>query len=142
MASILGLAIRAAAAVAKVVRNPAVRKAVVEGAKRVGKKIADAGRWVIQKCSRNKGGPLSPAKIQKVKVRTTRAGDKAVNVTRKDGSKIDISPKRVKEFVPNTHPKAPPGSVNPVKFPNAQPGTKGLKRNPTREELEFLRNSK
>jgi hypothetical protein len=51
---------------------------------------------------------------------------------------IDISPTRVKEFVPNTHPKAPPGTLDKVKFDNALPGSKGYKRPPTAEELRSL----
>lgn len=74
-------------------------------------------------------------------VRTTRSGDKAVRITKPDGSVTDISPNRVKEYVPNTHPNAPPGTLDKVKFPNAQPGSKGYKRDPTLEELEILRNS-
>jgi hypothetical protein len=73
-------------------------------------------------------------------VRTTRTGEKAVRITRADGSVVDISPQRVKEYVPNTHPNAPPGTLDRVRFPNAQPGSKGLKRDPTAEELEILRN--
>jgi hypothetical protein len=60
-------------------------------------------------------------------------------MTRADGSVIDISPQRVKEYVPNTHQNAPPGALDRVRFPNAQPGSKGLKRDPTAEELEILR---
>ncbi len=75
-------------------------------------------------------------------VRTTRAGDKAIRTTRPDGSVIDISPKRVKEFVPNTNPKAPPGALNRVKFDNAMPGSKGFKRPPTQQELDTLENAK
>ena len=74
-------------------------------------------------------------------VRTTRAGDKAIRTTRPDGSVIDISPKRVNEFVPNTHPKAPPGALNRVKFDNAIPGSKGFKRPPTQQELGILKNA-
>ena len=73
-------------------------------------------------------------------VRTTRSGERAVRITRSDGSVIDISPQRVKEYVPNTHPNAPPGTLDRVRFPNGQPGSKGLKRDPTPEELELLRN--
>jgi RHS repeat-associated protein len=71
--------------------------------------------------------------------RTTRAGEKAVRITKPDGSVVDISRVRVKEFVPNTHPNASPGSLNGVKFDNALSGSKGLKRLPTTKELEFLR---
>jgi hypothetical protein len=75
-------------------------------------------------------------------VRTTRSGEMAVRITRADGSVVDISPQRVKEYVPNTNPNAPPGSLNRVRFPDAQPGSKGLKRDPTSDELETLRNLK
>lgn len=71
--------------------------------------------------------------------RTTRQGEDAVRVTRPDGSIVDISPRRVKEFVPNTHPKAPEGAMSKVKFEDALPGSKGYKRAPTKEELELLK---
>ncbi len=75
-------------------------------------------------------------------VRTTRGGDKAIRTTRADGSVIDISPKRVKEFVPNTHPKAPADAPPvKVKYENALPGTKGHKRAPTTKELKTLEDS-
>lgn len=70
--------------------------------------------------------------------RTTRSGDKAVEVTYKNGNVKDISPKRVKEFTPNTHPKAPSGSMNKVQFKDALPGTKGLKRAPIPSEIKQL----
>ncbi len=75
-------------------------------------------------------------------VRTNRAGEKAVRITRADGSVIDISPQRVKEFVPSTHPKAPPGTLAKIKFNNSLPGSKGCKRLPTAEELKLLDDSK
>jgi len=78
----------------------------------------------------------------KVVVRPTRFGEKGVRITNTDGSVIDITAKRVKEFVPNTHPKAPPGALSRVKFDNAQVGSKGFKRNPTVSELEILKNAK
>ncbi|HEX8238314.1 MAG TPA: RHS repeat-associated core domain-containing protein [Allosphingosinicella sp.] len=78
----------------------------------------------------------------KVRVRTTRSGGKAVEITKPDGSIIDISETRVKEFKPNTHPQAPPGTMDKVKFPDPLPGSKGFKRAPTPEELEILRNAK
>ena len=83
------------------------------------------------------------ARVESTVVRTnTRSGVKSVEITRQDGSVIDISTKRVKEFVPNTHPDAPVGTLNRVKFPNAQPGSKGFKRDPTSKELDTLRNAK
>ena len=74
--------------------------------------------------------------------RTPRSGETAVRITRADGSVIDISPTRVKEYLPNTHPSAPPGTMDRVRYPNAEPGSKGYKRDPTPEELEILRNLK
>jgi hypothetical protein len=71
--------------------------------------------------------------------RTTRGGDKAVRITRTDGTVIDISPDRVKEFVPNDNPNAPPGSMQKVRFENFLPGSKGYKRAPTAAELELLK---
>ena len=73
-----------------------------------------------------------------VTTRTTRAGDKGARITRKDGSVIDITPTRVKEFTPNTNSQAPPGTLQRVKFPNALPGSKGFKRAPTVQELRLL----
>ncbi len=96
--------------------------------RRIAKKAADA-----------EAGAAKAAKSATQVVRTTRTGEKAVRVTRADGSVVDISPQRVKEYVPNTHPNAPPGTLDRVRFPNAQPGSKGLKRDPTAEELEILR---
>lgn len=74
--------------------------------------------------------------------RTTRSGEIAIRTTRLDGSVIDISSTRVKEFVPNTHPKAPAGTLDKVKFDNALPGSKGYKRLPTAKELKSLNGGK
>ena len=82
------------------------------------------------------------ARMPTVVVRTTQAGDKAVRITKADGSVKDISPARVKEYVPNTHPKAPPGTLEKVKFENPLPGSKGFKREPTAKELKILENAK
>lgn len=90
-----------------------------------------------------KGNDDVTKNTEQVLMRTTRSGDPAVRITKPDGSVIDISTKRVKEYIPNTHPNAPPGTLNKVKFPDAQPNSKGYKRDPTLEELEILkRNSK
>ncbi len=75
-------------------------------------------------------------------VRTTRSGDTAIEITKPNGSVTDISPARVKEWVPNTHPKAPPGTLDKVKFENALPGSKGYKRAPTPDELKKLEDVK
>jgi hypothetical protein len=59
-------------------------------------------------------------------------------LTRPDGSLIDITATRVKEFVPHPHPNASPGTLQRVKFRNAHPGSKGFKRDATAEELRLL----
>lgn len=71
---------------------------------------------------------------------TSRMGrdGKAVEVIFKDGSKIDINAARVKQWTPNTHPNAPAGTLQKVKFDNSLPGSKGYKRTPTQSELDFL----
>ena len=79
------------------------------------------------------GYPLVPR--GNVVTRTTRGGDPGVRITRPDGSVIDITPDRVKEFVPE--PRARSG-IRPVKFDESLPGSKGKKRLPTKEELELL----
>jgi hypothetical protein len=75
--------------------------------------------------------------ISKATTRIGREG-KAVEVFFKDGSKIDITAARVKAWVPNTHPKAPAGTFQKVKFENFIIGSKGYKRLPTQYEIEFL----
>ena len=78
------------------------------------------------------GGDLADALVS---TRTTRSGEDAVTITKSDGSIIDISSSRVKEFVPE--PRAEKG-LRPVQFDDAIPGTKGKKRSPTQEELDLL----
>jgi hypothetical protein len=72
-------------------------------------------------------------------VRTTSQGEIGIRQIRSDGSKIDISPTRVKEWVPNNNPKAPPGQMQRVEFGDTRPGWR-FKRSPTAEEVEMLRN--
>lgn len=57
--------------------------------------------------------------------RMARSGDRAVQITNPYGSKINISAKRIKAYVPNTHLKAPAGTMDKVKFLNAQPSSNG-----------------
>jgi RHS repeat-associated protein len=66
--------------------------------------------------------------------RTTRAGERAVRITTPANRVKDITPSRVKEFTPNAHPKAPPGTMQRVRFTNAQDGSKGFKRDPSSVE--------
>jgi RHS repeat-associated protein len=73
---------------------------------------------------------------------TTRIGrdGNAAEVMFKNGSKMDINAARVKEWVPNLHPNAPFGALQKVKFGDFLPGSKGFKRAPTQEEIDFLNN--
>lgn len=73
-----------------------------------------------------------------VKTRVSKRGERGVQIINEDGSVIDITTGRVKMTVPETHPSAPSGTPRDIKFENAQKGTKGKKRDPTPEELEFL----
>jgi hypothetical protein len=92
--------------------------------------------------SKGVGGISKPGSGKEaIAIRKTRSGDKAIRITRPDGSVIDISPKRVKEYIPNKHPKAPPGALQKVKFDNYIPGSKGYKRAPTKDELKRLENA-
>jgi hypothetical protein len=67
--------------------------------------------------------------------RITRGGHRGVNQVFPDGSVKDITPLRVKEYVPNQHPKAPSTAKQRVKFDDPLPGSKGFKRSPTSDEL-------
>lgn len=62
----------------------------------------------------------------------------AVEVILKNGNKIDINAARVKEWVPNLHPNAPAETLQKVKFENFLPGSKGYKRLPTKQYIDFL----
>lgn len=84
------------------------------------------------------GGAAAVVRVPSVTSRLTRAGDRAIKVRYRNGRTKDISPRRVKETIPNKHPKAPPGTLKKIKYENSLPGTKGLKRKPTRKELELL----
>ena len=97
---------------------------------------AQASRHVARGVA--EGSKLFGKTVQKVITRMGRDGN-ALNILFKDGSKIDITVARVKQFIPNTHPKAPPGTLQRVKFDNAIPGSKGFKRLPTEEELNILK---
>lgn len=81
-------------------------------------------------------GVQGPAQVT---TRTTRAGETAARVEFPDKTVLDVSPRRVKESVPSTHPNAPPGTTQKVLFENAQPGSKGFKRDPTPSDVEWLR---
>jgi len=70
--------------------------------------------------------------------RVTRDGSRAARIQFPDKSILDVSMSRVKEFIQNLHPKAPPGSLQRVIFDDAIEGTKGLKRVPGPEDLWWL----
>jgi len=91
------------------------------------------------RCTNGRHCRISLGDPAKVLTRTNRSGDTAARVEFPDKSVLDVSPDRVKEFVPNTHPKAPPGTLQKVPFENAQPGSKGYKRDPTPSDLEWLK---
>ena len=92
----------------------------------------------------NSGGgsrKLFNPKTDNCVIRTTRSGNKAIRITKEDGSILDVSPYRVKEYIPNKHPNAPSGALQRVKFSeNTIPGTKEFKCFPVQEELDLLRN--
>jgi hypothetical protein len=115
--------------------------------------VGEAGAWVHnQDCGDNAGnsggkpaaraghnGVHGPAQQIFRETRGTRDDGRGTAVKYPDGSSKDITSGRVKESVPNRDPRAPPGTSNNVKFTDAQPGSKGLKRDPTPEELEMLK---
>ncbi len=72
----------------------------------------------------------------KVKVRITRGKQKGVEIIRPDGTKIDITSKRVKEW--ELEPNNPNEGTKRKEFDNPQPGSKGYKRDPTQAELDLL----
>ncbi len=81
-----------------------------------------------------------PGGTSKVKTTFHKTKNGAPRIKQKfpDGRTTDITSKRVKEWVPQTHPNAPKGTMDKVVFKNAQPGTKGHKRNPTPAEQKML----
>jgi uncharacterized protein RhaS with RHS repeats len=99
-------AIPAAIATGAMLIGPPIAAAAIAGAPA---EAAVAGGAVA------KGASVAASEVkvaETVVVRTTQAGDKAVRITKPDGSVIDISPARVKEYVPNKHPNAPPGTLD------------------------------
>lgn len=77
----------------------------------------------------------------RITARVTRNGQKAIRVEYPDGRVVDISATRVKEFVPNTHPKAPPGTQQKVKFDTPYPDRKVLSDLLRRKSLNYWRNT-
>ena len=75
--------------------------------------------------------------ISQIIPRVGRNGN-AAEIHFKDGSQIDINSARVKEWVPNLHPNAPVGTLQKVRFEDFIEGSKGYKRLPTQNELNYL----
>lgn len=82
-----------------------------------------------------KAGRLGSKVVVSVSKRMGKNG-KAVEAILENGGKIDINAARVKEWIPNLN--APIGTLQKVKFEDFIPGSKGYKRTPTQEELDFL----
>lgn len=103
--------------------------------------IWSSGRLSIYVSSRlfpKIGGNIFNKAVAQITTRIGRDG-KAVEVIFKDGSKIiDINATRVKEWIPKNHPNAPSGTLQKIKFEESLPGSKGYKRPPTTEEINFL----
>jgi hypothetical protein len=95
--------------------------------------IAKRAAFMYRMYSRAEAGKTSAKLVGKeVSNTATRMGRDggAVEVSFKDGSKLDINAARVKEWVPNPHPNAPAGTLQKVKFDNFLPGFKRLQTNP------------
>jgi hypothetical protein len=67
-----------------------------------------------------------------VLARNERGGRGAARVIRLSAAPVQCASRPVQP------PPYPAGALNKVKFPNALPGTKGLKRPPTADELRLL----
>jgi hypothetical protein len=70
--------------------------------------------------------------------RTSTKYGNSVEVLFKNGNKMDINLTRVKEWIPQLHPNAPIGTFQKVKFENFIINSKGYKRLPTSEEIDFF----
>jgi hypothetical protein len=99
--------------------------------------LKNLGARLFTKAAVKGGAKLFGKEIATTTTRMGRDG-KAVEIIFKDGSKIDINAARVKQWTPNTHPNAPAGTLQKVKFKNSIPGSKGYKRTPAQSELDFL----
>ncbi|NPU99719.1 MAG: RHS repeat-associated core domain-containing protein [Candidatus Omnitrophica bacterium] len=73
--------------------------------------------------------------ISSYTTRITRNNFPGVMIKMKDGSVLDITPQRVKMFIPEYRAAS---GLRPVLFANPIPGSKGKKRVPTTEELYLL----
>jgi RHS repeat-associated protein len=90
-----------------------------------------AGSAAATEASISRSAATELSRASSVSARTTRAGERAIRVEGPGGRVKDISPTRVKEYAPATHPNAPAGTMQKVRFRDAQPGSKQFKRDPT-----------
>ena len=133
-------ALQKAALFALALANPIPGDEVGVAAMLAPKAVAEAG-GILARAGKflgkifGKTDDASKAAAETIVMRTTRAGERGVRITRPDGSVIDITPRRVKEFVPE--PRAASG-LRPVRFDDAIPGSKGKKRVPSKRELDLL----
>lgn len=117
--------------------------------------VGQTNMWVHNACDitdrapepRRAGGPTDiagPPQVVKGETRGRREADGKASPRAKvkyaDGSTKDITGYRVKETVPNNHPKAPAGASNQVKSMENPINSSGTKREPTGFERELLEN--
>jgi RHS repeat-associated protein len=94
------------------------------------------GRFAAAESRPIQGPPTATTRV------SNRPGNQSsVELNYPDGRRVDINADRVKEWGTATDPRAPAGTMQKVPFENAQPGSKGFKRDPTPAELEILKNS-
>ncbi len=79
---------------------------------------------------------IFPGVVDEVAVPPLRSGEPGVRITGPDGHAKDITPRRVKELEPE--PRAE-GGLKSVRFKDALPGSRGKKREPTQDELDFVK---
>ncbi|WP_159466922.1 hypothetical protein [Dyadobacter sp. 3J3] len=94
--------------------------------------LVDGGKKVV-----NNSLNFTGKEITQTVTRVGKNGN-AAEILFKDGSKMVINAARVKEWIPNSHPNAPAGTLQKVKFEDFIPGSRGFKRAPTQDELDFL----
>jgi RHS repeat-associated protein len=92
---------------------------------KIGEKICIKGKW------------FRKVEVKKT-IGKTKEGDPRIKKEYPDGTKQDITDERVKEWKTKETPNGP--KPQKQKFDNAQPGSKGYKRNPTNSEQNELDN--
>ena len=100
-----------------------VEKGALWGLRTIGKPLA------------NEIGAIGSQLFKTVETRKTRNGEAGIRITDHLGNVKDITPQRVKEFIPE--PRAKSG-LRPKIFEDGIPGSKGKKGLPTQNELDLL----